>query len=1211
MLVAAALASSAAAARGDALQPPAGLSPVVRYQPGAIVVQLTAASSAAVRPVRAAAPHRLSALGIASLDRVAGELGGATFEPEFRGERDPGLAAFYIVHLPAGVSHDLAVGRFGALSEVATATPISITRVAAVVAPNDSLWSYAYHLYQPSRRDIHALEAWGLTTGDSSIVVGVLDTGVIPYHPDIGGSVAGWSGNLWTNVAERDGLPGVDDDGNGYVDDVHGWDFVDLPSGDGIIPGEDWRDADNDPNDFTGHGTGVAGVIAGLTNNHIGIAGVAPNVRIMPLRVGYSSDAEPPGEVSITFAAQAIVYATRMGASVLNLSFSTDEQPDIDAAFNLAVRSGVTLVLAAGNNGIASVLTARRDVVTVAATDNQDVVTAFSNRGSQVDLSAPGLDIPSTSIIRPGTDSVMVRQPYYITDWSGTSFSAPMVAGAAALIQSYRKQQGLRPLNPLEMLFRLRDTADDISLLNPAGGYGTGRLNVYRALTDPPSSMAVRMGALSVGPPLVLPTLSGHPRIAVATTDEQVLFLDGASGDTARVVALPGDPIGFMAAADLGGGLGTALFVATQQGQIAGLTATGDPLPGWPVTVGSGSSTVVGGPALGDLDGDGKLEIVAGTVDGSLWAWRADGTRLPAFPIQNLGVSQPVALTPIDADPGAEVVLVSGLAVHAIRWDGTEPPGWPIAARWLVNLAPPVVTATGADHMPTVFVTQIGGVESFGADGRPRREYLQPGMGGFEPAIGDLNGDGEDELVAVVLGSAFLMVVLDPDSLGSGGFPGWPVGLDQHPQSPPLLAHVSTNPAPDVIMYESGGLVAVSATGQPVPRFPPPLIAGRTSTVADVDGDGAAEVVAGTNRDSLLAVFDMGPGTWNPALSPWPTLRGNAARTGSRLYAPPLALIDDTPPAPVADLSADSVAAIGATLRWSAPLLPNGQGAGSVYEVRSSTAPITATNFGVARLAGGAPLPGPAGGAQRFRITSLAPGSRNWIALRSRDRAGSWSAISNVIQVVTGPIVPPPVADLRVAAATDSSVQLAWTATAAEQGLIHAARYEIRAAPRPIRPGDFANVQLRWTVPGSAAPGATQVATVGGLAAARDYWIAVRGFDAFGNASAVASAPVARTDVGGPLAGQPGVALAPRMQPARAPLDLFWRGAGGGAAPQHIRFYDLSGRQMRELPLGPEAGGIAQWDGRDQNGRLVPAGIYFARLTSGSFHAKARVVLLP
>ncbi|HEY6867475.1 MAG TPA: hypothetical protein VI792_09465, partial [Candidatus Eisenbacteria bacterium] len=485
------------------------------------------------------------------------------------------------------------------------------------------------------------------------------------------------------------------------------------------------------------------------------------------------------------------------------------------------------------------------------------------------------------------------------------------------------------------------------------------------------------------------------------------------------------------------------------------------------------------------------------------------------------------------------------------------------------------------------------------------------GVSGFEPAVGDLNLDGMDELVCLLPGN-YQMVVLDPNPATSGGFPGWPWAMLERPQGSPILARVAPGATPDVLTMMTSGLVGLDARANPLGRFPPPLDAGVTPTVADVDDDGAAEVVAGSTGDSLLAIVDAGPGTWSETLSPWPTLRGNAARTGSRLYAPPIALVDDTPPAPVVDLAADSVGAIAATLRWTAPALPNGPGAAALYEVRAATTSLTAANFSLARLDPAVPPPAPSGTPQRFRITTLAPNARNWIALRARDRSGVWSDLSNVVSVVTGPIVPPPVADLRVAAATDTSVELTWTATAAEGGLIHPARYEIRASGSPIDEASFDQAPIASTHAAGAAPGAPERVSVGGLAAARDYWLAVRAVDAGGHRSPIATVAGVRTDVGGPLRGRPGVALASGTQPARAPVDLYWRGIGGPSPGlQRIELFDLQGRVLTRITLGGESDGIAQWNGRDQDGRLLPAGIYFARLTSGSVHAQARVVLLP
>ena len=241
----------------------------------------------------------LRAFRPSGLEALSARLSGAWFEPEFRGARpglgNPDLSTFWIAHFPRGADLSNSMSVLGSSTEVEEASPIAVVAVedgaaleaaalarsAAAVqpsrspmmtpAPSDSMWNLCYWLYQDSRKDIHALEAWDITQGDPSVIMAIVDTGVLPYHPDLGGTTAGGHGNLWVNQAELHGLPGVDDDGNGFVDDVGGWDFVALDSASDVRAGEDWRDADNDPNDFAVHGTAVSGVAAALANNGIGI----------------------------------------------------------------------------------------------------------------------------------------------------------------------------------------------------------------------------------------------------------------------------------------------------------------------------------------------------------------------------------------------------------------------------------------------------------------------------------------------------------------------------------------------------------------------------------------------------------------------------------------------------------------------------------------------------------------------------------------------------------------------------------------------------------------------------------------------------------------------------------------------------------------------------------------------------------------------------
>ncbi len=253
--------------------------------------------------------------------------------------------------------------------------------------------------------DIDAPEAWDQTTGSSDVVVAVVDTGVDYSHPDL---VA----NIWTNPGETGGgkeSNGVDDDGNGYVDDWRGWNF-----------GLDT----NDPMDAVGHGTHVAGTIGAAGDNGTGVTGVNWNVRIMPLRV-----ADAGGNLSDAAVAAAFAYAGHMGVKVVNASLggaytSTAELAAINGA------PDTLFVVSSGNSNLNIKSTAispctlpAANILCVGATGPTDTRASFSNYApTQVDIAAPGVNILSTL---PGD-----QYGYY----NGTSMASPHVAGVAALV---------------------------------------------------------------------------------------------------------------------------------------------------------------------------------------------------------------------------------------------------------------------------------------------------------------------------------------------------------------------------------------------------------------------------------------------------------------------------------------------------------------------------------------------------------------------------------------------------------------------------------------------------------------------------------------------------------------------------------------------------------------------------------------------------------
>ena len=834
---------------------------------------------------------RLRGTGVAGLDRAAAALGGAWFEPEFRGdaprrgEKLNELATFWLAHLPEGSDAGRAQAMFAAQPEVVSVTASAVCAVSAV--PDDPYWAGAYYFYQASRRDIHAVEAWDVTTGDSSVVVAVIDTGVIPYHPDLGDG--GHGSQIWTNAAELAGAPGVDDDGNGYVDDMHGWDFVNLPNSSGVMNGEDWRDADNDPNDFAGHGTAVAGVIGAHSDNGIGVTSTAWRVRLMPLRAGWSTTSYPLGVVDMVYVAQAVRYATRMGASIINCSSESTFQSDLSAALDQAAAAGVTVVTAAGNNNTTNhYIGDRQETLAVTATDQNDQIAAFANTGGYVDVAAPGTNLITTTVAphMAGADSLGQRQPAYALTANGSSFSAAMASGVEALYQARRRALGQRPALPFEAQARLIDTADDISTANPnLTGYGSGRINALRVLTDPPTSSVIEQDVMVAGPGVPLGG-STPCCAAVAMMDSTIALLDVGKSVVYQSIALRGSPVGGIAAANLGGGRGFGMFVATTDGTISGYDRGGRLLSGWP-TAATASNIVGSMPVLGDLDGDGTLEILWGGSDGRVWAWRYDGTLVAGYPklIGAPGANLKLALGDIDGQPGVEIVAVTGnSSVWVLHGNGDVLPGWPVDLQ-IDGPEPPTLTRFTQGAEPTIMFVGANQIYPFRPDGVPRWRYaFESTLVNSEAVLGDLDGDGAIEIIISNIGAGSQLTVLT----GQGQkFGAWPRKYAVASAGTPLMGHLTASGDPSLLWtLPASGVWGYAFDGSTLPGYPKPGRAAWDGSIWDFDGDGRTEILGGPFGLPGLYVYKLGPGTWQNTKQAWPTPRANFARTGCSYYDP-------------------------------------------------------------------------------------------------------------------------------------------------------------------------------------------------------------------------------------------------------------------------------------------------------------------------------------
>jgi subtilisin family serine protease len=318
---------------------------------------------------------------------------------------------------------------------LATITPQTVT-------PNDPGYPLLWGLNK-----IDAPEAWDIQTGNLNTVIGVLDTGVDYNHPDL-------MDNIWTNPGEIAG-DGIDNDNNGYIDDVRGWDFAYN---------------DNDPMDVQGHGTHVSGTIAATGNNSVGVIGVAWKAKIMPLK--FLNDG---GSGSISDAILALNYATANGVKITNNSWGGGGYyQSLYDAINTAGQQGTLFIAWAGsggnNNDITPFYPASYDlpnIISVTSTSPTDGLSTFANYGpTSVDLGAPGEGIYSTT---PGGNYAS----YY-----GASMAPPYVSGGAALVWSQNPTWTAQQVKD-----KLLDTSEPIPALSGITVSGR-RLNLHTVLVQ-------------------------------------------------------------------------------------------------------------------------------------------------------------------------------------------------------------------------------------------------------------------------------------------------------------------------------------------------------------------------------------------------------------------------------------------------------------------------------------------------------------------------------------------------------------------------------------------------------------------------------------------------------------------------------------------------------------------------------------------------------
>lgn len=837
------------------------------------------------------------------IDSLSQKHGLAQIEGLFEhSEPNKHLAGVYRFRLPQGKDQAKLLEELRGDPRVEYAQP-NYRRYPCETIPNDVLFSQQWALTR-----IQAPQAWDIEVGDPGLIIAVIDSGIDYNNPEL-------APRLWVNAGEIAGNS-VDDDGNGYIDDKRGWNFSISGSG------------SNDVLDVDGHGTSVAGIIGAATDNGTGISGINWTSKIMAVKTDlYDSSS-----------AQAVKYAVDNGAKIINMSWGWySDSPLLEEAITYAYSRGAILVAAAGNFGFDMPFypAAFKNVIAAAATDEADgragwYYDSSSNYGSWLSLSAPGKNVVSTIL---GNS---------FGPFAGTSAASPIVSGVASLALSLYPDYSNEEIKQL-----LIKASDDIGSAGWDSFSGYGRINLYDALTLP--SSGYQPSSAVITSPVQHQFISAPAPIEIygsaSSRDFSYYVIEYGTGDNpiswsgASIVLqnngmapVNNDLLGTFDAATLGTNFislrlrtfdlqgnwaedrisfyrddmlkfarnystsGQSMIVGADldndgkvelaingKDSLALIGADGNVREGWPKYE---ADYIFAGPAIGDIDNDGELEVVAAAASvagsgGKLFAWKQNGEALPGWPKQINDIyafealSGPISLLDINDDGKLEIIIsIDAGRILALDDQGNEVAGWP---KQLGNRAP-AFAAIETEGVRKIVVGSEKNIQILDAQGNPLPGW--PKSVDFEVMnliVADLDNDGAQEIIAAGSFDESYKKIAVFDHAGNMKA-GWPAVFSGFQESIPALSagDIDNDGMVEILVNSfefdatamrclKGELTVYGPAGDLKSGWPKENLndcSNNSLLVSDINGDGLNEII--------YPAFSRKVFVWNPDGSPVP-----------------------------------------------------------------------------------------------------------------------------------------------------------------------------------------------------------------------------------------------------------------------------------------------------------------------------------------------------